>query len=59
LLCTPQFERGVPVVLDGGRMGLVALLERAAEIGARHGAVIEDWTNGSSISVQCGPLGLA
>jgi argininosuccinate synthase len=37
-----EFERGVPVALDGQRMGLVALLERAAEIGARHGVGIVD-----------------
>src|SRR5919205_2624478 len=30
------FERGVPVALDGERLELVALLERAAEIGMRH-----------------------
>src|SRR5918994_742896 len=36
------FERGVPVALDGERLGLVKLLERAGEIGARHGAGIVD-----------------
>ncbi len=36
------FERGVPVSLDGERLPLVALLERAAEIGARHGVGIVD-----------------
>jgi argininosuccinate synthase len=36
------FERGVPVSLDGERLGLVELLERAGEIGARHGAGIVD-----------------
>src|SRR5918995_7486828 len=36
------FERGVPVALDGERLGLVELLERAGEIGARHGAGIVD-----------------
>ena len=36
------FERGVPVSLDGERMELVALLEAAAEIGARHGVGIVD-----------------
>ncbi len=36
------FERGVPVALDGERLGLVDLLERAAEIGCRHGVGIID-----------------
>src|SRR5215210_4492713 len=36
------FERGVPVSLDGERMGIVELLEHAAEIGARHGIGIVD-----------------
>jgi argininosuccinate synthase len=39
---TVEFERGVPVALDGERLELVALLERAAEIGARHGVGIVD-----------------
>jgi argininosuccinate synthase len=39
---TIEFERGVPVALDGERLGLVELLERAAEIGARHGVGIVD-----------------
>ncbi len=39
---TVEFERGVPVGLNGERMELVALLERAAEIGARHGVGIVD-----------------
>jgi argininosuccinate synthase len=36
------FEEGVPVALDGERLGLVELLERAAEIGCRHGVGIVD-----------------
>ncbi len=36
------FERGRPVSLDGERLDLVALLERAGEIGARHGLGIVD-----------------
>ncbi len=36
------FEAGVPVSIDGERLGLVELLERAAAIGARHGAGIVD-----------------
>src|SRR4051812_21741568 len=36
------FERGVPVALDGERMELVPLLERAAELGCRHGVGIVD-----------------
>ena len=34
---TVGFERGVPVALNGERLGIVELLERAAEIGCRHG----------------------
>jgi argininosuccinate synthase len=37
-----EFERGVPVGLDGERLGLVELIERAGEIGARHGVGIID-----------------
>jgi argininosuccinate synthase len=37
-----EFERGVPVALNGERLGLVDLLERTAEIGARHGVGIVD-----------------
>jgi argininosuccinate synthase len=37
-----RFERGVPVALDGERLGLVDLLDRAAELGARHGVGIID-----------------
>ena len=36
------FEAGCPVSLDGERLGLVELLERAAEIGRRHGVGIVD-----------------
>jgi argininosuccinate synthase len=39
---TVGFEAGVPVSLDGERLGLVDLLERAAEIGCRHGVGIVD-----------------
>jgi argininosuccinate synthase len=37
-----EFERGVPVALNGSRMEPVALIERAGEIGARHGVGIVD-----------------
>jgi argininosuccinate synthase len=37
-----DFEMGVPVALDGERLGLVDLIERCAEIGARHGVGIVD-----------------
>ena len=36
------FEQGVPVALDGEPLGLVELLDRAAEIGCRHGIGIVD-----------------
>src|SRR5215211_4575131 len=36
------FERGCPVSLNGERMELVELLERAGELGARHGVGIVD-----------------
>jgi argininosuccinate synthase len=39
---TVAFERGVPVALNGEQLGLVELLERAGEIGARHGVGIVD-----------------
>src|SRR5512132_1476495 len=37
-----EFERGRPVALNGERLGLVELLERAGQIGARHGVGIVD-----------------
>lgn len=39
---TVGFERGRPVSIDGEQLGLVELLERAAEIGQRHGVGIVD-----------------
>jgi argininosuccinate synthase len=39
---TVEFEGGRPVALNGERMELVELLERAGRIGARHGAGIVD-----------------
>jgi argininosuccinate synthase len=41
-LVTVEFERGVPVALNGQRLELVELLERAAVLGARHGVGIVD-----------------
>jgi argininosuccinate synthase len=37
-----EFERGVPVALEGERLELVELIERVAELGARHGVGIVD-----------------
>ncbi|MFI5025551.1 MAG: argininosuccinate synthase [Solirubrobacterales bacterium] len=37
-----EFEAGVPVALNGDRLGLVELLEQTAEIGCRHGVGIVD-----------------
>jgi argininosuccinate synthase len=39
---TVEVERGVPVGLNGERLGIVELLERAAELGCRHGVGIVD-----------------
>jgi argininosuccinate synthase len=39
---TIEFERGVPVALNGERLGIVELLERVAETGASHGVGIVD-----------------
>ena len=36
------FERGVPVSLDGVELGLVELIDSAAELGCRHGVGIVD-----------------
>jgi argininosuccinate synthase len=41
-LVAVEFEHGRPVALNGERMGLVELLERAGEMGARHGVGIVD-----------------
>ncbi len=37
-----EFEQGVPVAVDGERLGLVELIERCAEAGARHGVGMVD-----------------
>jgi argininosuccinate synthase len=37
-----EFEQGVPVALNGERLGLVELIERTAEIGMKHGIGIVD-----------------
>ena len=37
-----EFERGVPVALDGERLALAELIERVGELGARHGVGIID-----------------
>src|SRR6185436_15890006 len=37
-----EFERGVPVALDGERLEIVDLLERAAQLGIKHGVGIVD-----------------
>jgi len=37
-----EFEKGAPVALNGERLGLVDLLERAGELGAKHGVGIVD-----------------
>src|SRR3954447_20717687 len=39
---TVEFERGVPSALNGERLDLVELLERAGELGSRHGVGIVD-----------------
>jgi argininosuccinate synthase len=39
---TVGFEQGMPVALDGERLDLVELLERAGALGARHGVGIVD-----------------
>src|SRR3954465_13035453 len=37
-----EFERGVPVAIDGERLAIVELLERAAQLGMKHGVGIVD-----------------
>jgi argininosuccinate synthase len=39
---TVEFDAGVPVALNGERLGLVELIERAGEAGAHHGVGIVD-----------------
>ena len=41
-IVTIEFDRGVPVALNGQRLTIVELLERAAALGARHGVGIVD-----------------
>jgi argininosuccinate synthase len=41
-IVTVEFERGAPIAINGERLGLVELLERAAAVGARHGVGIVD-----------------
>ncbi len=37
-----EFDKGIPVALNGERLALVALLEKVAEAGIRHGVGIVD-----------------
>jgi argininosuccinate synthase len=37
-----SFERGLPVAIDGERLGLVELIERVAALGCKHGVGIVD-----------------
>src|SRR3954451_21456382 len=37
-----EFDKGVPVALNGERLGLVELLERAGQLGSKHGVGIVD-----------------
>ena len=39
---TLEFDRGLPVAVDGERLSLVELIDRVAAIGARHGVGIVD-----------------
>jgi argininosuccinate synthase len=41
-IVTVEFDQGTPVALNGERLELVTLIERAAEIAARHGVGIVD-----------------
>jgi argininosuccinate synthase len=41
-IITLEFDAGVPVAVNGERLGIVALIERVAEIGGRHGIGIVD-----------------
>jgi argininosuccinate synthase len=41
-LISLEFERGVPVAVNGERMGLVELIDTVSEIGCRHGVGIVD-----------------
>src|SRR5438270_2417745 len=46
------FEQGVPVALNGERMEPVALLERAAQLGARHGVGIVDQVEDRTVGLK-------
>jgi argininosuccinate synthase len=37
-----EFEKGTPIALNGDRLGLVELLDKAGELGAKHGVGIVD-----------------
>jgi argininosuccinate synthase len=41
-IVTLEFEAGVPVALNGQRLGLVELIERTAQLGMKHGVGIVD-----------------
>ena len=49
---TVGFEAGVPVSLNGERLGLVELLERTAEVGCRHGIGIVDHIEDRIVSLK-------
>src|ERR671915_1615813 len=51
---TVGFERGRPVSLNGEQLGLVELLERAGELGARHGVGIVDHIEDRIVGLEGG-----
>src|ERR1700729_2245291 len=53
---TIGFEAGLPVAIAGARLGLVELLERAGEIGARHGVGIVDHIEDRIVGLKVGGI---
>src|SRR6202140_2288447 len=51
-----EFERGVPVALNGERLELVELLERTALIGARHGVGIVHHIEDPIVGLKVGDI---
>ncbi|MDL2217494.1 argininosuccinate synthase [Christensenellaceae bacterium OttesenSCG-928-M15] len=50
---TIEFEKGVPVSVDGVKMSPLKLLEKCNELGAKHGIGIDDMVENRLVGIKC------
>ena len=48
-----EFEKGIPVGIDGERLSPVALLTKCNEMGAKHGIGIDDMVENRLVGIKC------